>query len=131
MDEDTEKIVADVVKGVAPVIGSALATAVVGEVLEKLSELVVSNVNESDMSGDKEVHPTKEDSSLQKGEANADRNNAALAKDEVSAQSGSIDAAETEAKASTSEATAAEAGASAVRTKAGASDIETKALKMM
>ena len=131
MDEDTEKIVADVVKGVAPVIGSALATAVVGEVLEKLSELVVSNVNESDMSGDKEVHPTKEDSSLQKGEANADRNSAALAKDEVSAQSGSIDAAETEAKASTSEATAAEAGASAVRTKAGASDIETKALKMM
>ena len=131
MEEDTKKIVADVVKGVAPVIGSALATAVVGEVLEKLSELVVSNVNESDMSGDKEVHPTKEDSSLQKGEANADRNNAALAKDEVSAQSGSIDAAETEAKASTSEATAAEAGASAVRTKAGASDIETKALKMM
>ena len=131
MDEDTEKIVADVVKGVAPVIGSALATAVVGEVLEKLSELVVSNVNESDMSGDKEMHPTKDDASIQKGEANADRNNAALAKDEVSAQSGSIDAAETEARASTSEATAAEAGASAVRTKAGASDIETKALKMM
>ena len=131
MEEDTEKIVADVVKGVAPLIGSALAVAIVGEVLEKLSELVVTNVNESDMSGDKELHPTKEDSSLQKGEANADRNNAALAKDDVNGQKGSVDAAETEAKANTAEATALESGASAVRTKAGASDIETKALKMM
>ena len=131
MEKSTEQIVSSVVKDVMPAIGSAMAMAVVGEVLAKLSELVVTNVEESDLTGNKELHPTKEDSSLQKGEANAERNNASLAKDEVSGQKGEVDAAETEAKAATGEATASESGASAVRTKAGASDIETKGLKMM
>ena len=105
--------------------------ALVGKVMEKAKELSVTNQRTSSVSGERGLHPTKEDASLQKGEANTTRNNAAPAKDDVSAQKGSVGAAQTDARANTSEATASEAGATAVRTKAGASDIETKALKMM
>lgn len=105
--------------------------AVVGKVMEKVKVLSVTNRRVSSVTGERGMHPTKDDASLQKGEANTTRNNAALAKDDVCAQKGTVGAAQTDAKANISEATASEAGATAVRTKAGASDIETKALKMM
>ena len=125
------EIVEKVVAGVMPVIASAAMSFLVAEVVEALMQAVVTNVRESTLAGDDELHPTKHDASMEKNETSASSKEESLAHDDVSAQKGEVDAAETEAKAATGEATATESGASAVRTKAGASDIETKALKMM
>jgi len=128
---DNKEIVKKVVAAVTPIIGSAVMGALVGEIVSKIAELAVSNVHESDVTGDKELHPTDDEASLKKDQASGAENNGALAHDDVDAQKGGLKADELEADASTQEATALESGASAVRTKAGASDIEGKALKIM
>lgn len=127
LDPETEECIK---KLVTPLITSIGAGAVTGIAAAVISKLIVTNVKESDVSGDKNLKPTEAETTVSKTETAASETEGKLSKDGVSAQQGDIKANETEAKASTAEATAAENGAQAVRTKAGASDIEAKALKI-
>ena len=127
LDPETEERIK---KLVTPLITSIGAGAVTGIAAAVISKLIVTNVKESDVSGDKNLKPTEAETTVSKSETAASETEGKLSKDGVSAQQGDIKANETEAKASTAEATAAENGAQAVRTKAGASDIEAKALKI-
>lgn len=127
MTPDTETAIQTLV---APIVGSVLAASLAAAAVDLIAKLVVTNVKESDVSGDRDLKPTEQKTAVSKSEAAASETEGKLSKDGVSGQDGSIKANETEAKASTGEATAAEAGAQAMRTKAGAADIETKALKM-
>ena len=133
MDEgpNAEEVANEISDLIGPIITSAGMTMVVGAALSAVAKLTATNQHHSDVTGDHDIHPTKQETELQKNEATGSSTDESLAHDDVSAQKGEVDAAETEAKAATGEATATESGASAVRTKAGASDIETKALKMM
>lgn len=128
---DVQAVAECVAAKVMPMITTMAMTAVVGEVLKEVAMVTATNQHHSDVTGDHDIHPTKQETELQKNETTASSTDESMAHDDVSAQKGEVDAAETEGKAATGEATAAESGASAVRTKAGASDIETKALKMM
>ncbi|MBO4520673.1 MAG: hypothetical protein J5787_05650 [Alphaproteobacteria bacterium] len=127
LDDNTQKKIKDLI---TPIITSMGAAALTAAAVAVISELVVTNVKEEDVTGDRNLKPTEQDTTVSKSEAAASETEGKLSKDGVSAQDGNIKAAETEAKASTGEATAAESGAQAVRTKAGASDIEVKALKI-
>lgn len=127
MTPETEKSIQDVVR---PLIKSFAVTGAVAAASAILAKLLVTNVKESDLTGDKELKPTEDETTISKVETAASETEGKLAKDGVSAQDASVKALETEAKAATGEATAAESGAQALRTKAGASDIEVKALKM-
>lgn len=128
---DAKALGAEVMKAIAPIIASAGMSMLVGEVLSAVQKLTATNQHHSDMTGDHDIHPTKQETTGQRNDTSASGTDESLAHDDVSSQKGEIDAAETEGKAATGEATATESGASAVRTKAGASDIETKAMKMM
>ena len=128
---DVKAVGDKVMKAVTPIIASAAASALVGDVLSVVLKVTATNRHHSDMTGDHDIHPTKQETTGQRNDTSASGTDESLAHDDVSAQKGEVDAAETEGKAATGEATATESGASAVRTKAGASDIETKALKMM
>ena len=122
---DTEKAIQEVVR---PIVMSAGAFALVAAVGAVISKLVVTNIKESGLTGDKEMKPTEDTMTVSKVETAATETEGQLSKDGVAAQDGSVKAAENEAKAATGE--AAESGATALRTKAGASDIEAKALKI-
>ena len=126
-----EEVANDISEMIAPVIESAAMGAMVSLAVTAIAKVAATNRHYSDITGDHDIHPTKQETELQKNEATGSSTDESLAHDDVSAQKGEVDAAETEGKAATGEATATESGASAVRTKAGASDIETKALKMM
>jgi hypothetical protein len=127
LDEKTTAMIKDTV---APIITSALAVALVGVVGAVLLDLVVTNYKSSDLTGDKEMHPTKDDVTASKVDASASETDAALSKDEAKGNNGDLSANSTDAAAMDNEAKALEGGAAAARTKAGAADIETKALKM-
>ena len=130
-EPDANEIAESVVSAMAPVLGSAAIGMLVTEAMSAIAKLTATNQHHSDVTGDHDIHPTKQETELQKNETTGSSTDESLAHDDVSAQKGEVAAAETEGKAATGEATATESGASAVRTKAGASDIETKALKMM
>lgn len=98
--------------------------------LMALSATTSTNIHRSDVTGDKKMSPTNEETNLQESKHEGAKTEATLSQDEVVAQKGKVDAAETNAKASTTEATASESGAQAMKTKAGACDIQTKAMKM-
>jgi hypothetical protein len=115
---------------VAPIVGSALSAALVGAATAVISKLVVTNVQQSDLTGEKGMHPTKNDTSISKTEASAKDNDASLAKDGVKAKDGDLSAAQTDAKAMTTDAKALDSGASAAQPKAGALDVKTKGLVM-
>ena len=121
---------AEIEKAVMPVITSVTTSLAVGAITEAVKMFAATNIHESDLTGDRNLKPTEQDTTVSKSEAAASETEGKLSKDGVSAQDGNIKAAETEAKASSGEATAAESGAQALRTKAGASDIEVKALKI-
>ena len=126
-----DKKTADQIKEiVTPIITSAATTALVGAAGALVMKLLVTNYKSSDLTGDKEMHPTTDEMNMSKVETSAKDTDASLGKDEVTAKDGDLSAARTDAAAGNTEATAAESGASAARTKAGAADIETKALKM-
>jgi len=127
MDAETEKMIKE---AVAPIVGSAMAAAVVGAATAILMKLAVTNIHESDITGEKEMHPTKDEVDMSKVEATAKDTDASLAKDTMAAKDGDLSAAKTDATAMDTEATALDSGATAARTKAGAADIETKAFKM-
>jgi hypothetical protein len=115
---------------VAPLIVSAGITAAVAFATGAIAMLVGTNIKTSDMTGDEEIVPTKDETSISKVDTAANETDGKLSQQEVSGAEGAVKADETEARALTGEATASEAGATAVRTKVGASDIEVKALKM-
>jgi hypothetical protein len=115
---------------VAPLIVSAGITAAVALVAGGIAMLIGTNIKTSDMTGDSEIVPTKDETSISKVDTAASETDGRLSQQEVAGAEGAVKADETEARALTGEATASEAGATAVRTKAGASDIEVKALKM-
>ena len=128
---DAKAVGVEVVKAIAPIVASAGMSMLVGEAMSAVLKLTATNQHHSDLTGDHDIHATKQETTGQRNDTSASGTDESLAHDDVSAQKGEVDAAETEGKAATGEATATESGASAVRTKAGASDIETKALKMM
>jgi hypothetical protein len=115
---------------VTPIVTSTLSVALVGAAMTILSKVVVTNFKESGLTGDTELKPTDNETTISKAEVAGSEAEGKLAQDKVAGTEGEVKANETEARALTGEATAAESGASALRTKAGASDIETKALKM-
>ena len=127
LDPETEASIKKLVTPLITSIGAGVVTAIAAAVISKLA---VTNIHESDVSGDKNLKPSETETTVSKAETAASETEGKLSKDGVSAQEGDIKANETEAKASTGEATAAENGAQALRTKAGASDIEAKALKI-
>ncbi|MDR1030428.1 MAG: hypothetical protein LBL76_06100 [Treponema sp.] len=127
LDQETKDTIKELV---APIVGSALSAALVGAAMAVISKLVVTNVQESDLTGEKGVHPTKDDTSINKTDASAKDNEASLAKDGVKAKDGDLSAAQTDAKAMTSDAKALDSGASAAQPKAGALDVKTKGLVM-
>ena len=133
MDEgpNAEEVANEISDLIGPIITSAGMSVLVGAALSAVAKLTATNQHHSDITGDHDIHPTKQETELQKNEAAGSNTKQSMAQDDVSAQKGKVNAAETNAKAATGEATATESGATAVRTKAGASDIETKALKMM
>jgi hypothetical protein len=129
MEVDKE-LTAKIQKAVGPIVGCAAAAMAVGAAMAIISKLLVTNVHESNLTGDTNLQPTKNDTAMSKVEASAKDTDASLAKDEVTAKDGDLSAAKTDAAASNGEATAMDGGATAARTKAGAADIETNALKM-
>jgi FlaG/FlaF family flagellin (archaellin) len=127
VDKETK---AEILGLVGPIITSVAMEAIVVTLTAVTASLVVTNYKKSNLTGDTEMHPTKDEVALSKSEAAASETEGTLAQDTVAGVNGEVKASETEARAMTSEATAADSGASALRTKVGASDIETKALKM-
>ena len=127
LDEKTKDMIKDIA---GPIVTSAASMALVAGLTSLIESLVVTNYTSSDLTGNKEIHPTEDNTSISKVEATAKDTDASLAKDELKVKDGDLSAAKTDANALTTEATAAESGAAAARTKAGAADIETKALKM-
>jgi hypothetical protein len=127
LDPDME---AAIKTDVEPLITSAGITAAVAFATGVIAMLVGTNIKTSDMAGDEEIVPTKDETSISKVDTAAEETDGKLSQDGVSGAEGEVKADETAAVAVTEEATASEAGATAVRTKAGASDIEVKALKM-
>jgi len=113
-----------------PMITSAAMTALVGGAMALISQLVVTNFKESDVTGDKGMHPTTDEANMSKVDAGAQSTDGALMKDKVSGMDGDVAGNKNEAGLMADEASAMDMGATAVRTKAGASDIETKLLKM-
>lgn len=127
MDKDTQQMIEDVVEVIG---GSALAMAVTAAAGKIISSLVVTDVEETNLAGKKELHPTQDSTSVSKTDVAASETEGKIDQQGVAAQSGEVKASNTEAAAQTGDATALESGAIAARTKAGAADIETKALKM-
>ena len=125
-----DKTTSMIKKAVTPIVVSATTATIVGAAFIAIKYLTATNYKQSDLTGDKGLHPTKNDTIVSKTEATAKDTDASLAKDEVKAKDGDLSAAKTDGNAMTTEATALESGAAAARTKAGAADIETKALKM-
>ena len=117
-------------KGVTPLIMSLGTAALVSAATGVIKKLVTTNYKSSDLTGDKEIKPTEDETVISKVETTAKDTDASLAKDEVKAKDGDLSAVKTDATAADTEATALDSGAAAARTKAGAADIETKALKM-
>jgi predicted lipoprotein with Yx(FWY)xxD motif len=127
LDKETSDTIKELV---APIVGSALSVALVGAAMAIISKLVVTNYQESDLTGEKGMHPTQNDTSISKTETSAKDNEASLAKDGLKAKDGDLSAAQTDAKALTTDAKALDSGASAVQPKAGALDVKTKGLVM-
>jgi hypothetical protein len=114
----------------APIVTSVLAGALVGAAAAGIAKYAATNYKKSGLTGDTEIHPTKDDTSISKSETSAKDNEASLAKDGVKANDGDLSAAQTDAKALTSDAKALDSGASAAQPKAGALDVKTKGLVM-
>jgi hypothetical protein len=127
MDAKTEQ---SIKARIGPVIGTAVGELALGGVGMAILKLLALNIKTSSMAGDTEMHPTKNDTTINKTEASAKDNDASLAKDEVKAKDGDLSAAQTDAKALTTEAKALDSGASAAQPKAGALDVKTKGLVM-
>ena len=127
LDEETKKSIKE---SVAPIITSLGTAALVAAAVGVVKAITVTNYKRSDLTGDKEMHPTKDEANISAVETSAKDTDASLAKDEVKAKDGDLSAVSTDAAAADTEATALEGGAAAARTKAGAADIETKGLKM-
>jgi hypothetical protein len=125
-----EKAAEKITKIMMPIIVSVGASAAVAGAIAIISQLVVTNYKRSDLTGEKGMHPTQDDTSISKTEASAKDNDASLAKDGVKAKDGDLSAAQTDAKALTSDAKALDSGASAAQPKAGALDVKTKGLVM-
>jgi hypothetical protein len=127
LDENTTQLIQEIVE---PIVISALAVSVVGAVAAGIAQYIGTNYKESNLTGDTDMHPTKNDTTINKTEASAKDNDASLAKDGVKAKDGDLSAAQTDAKASTTDAKALDSGASAAQPKAGALDVKTKGLVM-
>ena len=127
MDKETQESIEEAVGIIA---GSALAMGLVAAASKIVASLVVTDVEEKNLTGTKELHPTQDSTTASKADIAASEKEGKIDQKGVAAQSGEVKASNTDAAAQTGEAKAADSGASALRTKAGASDIETKALKM-
>jgi hypothetical protein len=127
LDKKTEHEILELVE---PIIKSVAVGAAVATLASVISALIVTNYKSSSLTGDTEMHPTKNDTAINKTEASAKDNDASLAKDEVKAKDGDLSAAQTDAKAMTTDAKAMDSGASAAQPKAGALDVKTKGMVM-
>ncbi|MCQ2379711.1 MAG: hypothetical protein MJ025_02145 [Victivallaceae bacterium] len=130
-EERTEKLVAVAQEEIRDLITSAAMQIVVAAVTGVIKNLSATNRKKSTVAGDSNLHPTKQDTSLQKNETSSGATKQSMAKDEVSAQNGAVEASSTNAKASKVDTEASNVKATASKTQAGAADIGTKGLKMM
>ena len=130
MNEEVKKYAAEAASLLGQLAASMVVVKGANAAMMALSVATTSNIHSSDVTGDKKMSPTNEETNLQESKHEGSKTEASLSQDEVAAQKGKVDATETNAKASTTEATAAESGAQAMKTKAGACDIQTKDMKM-
>jgi hypothetical protein len=128
MDMDA-KTKAAVIKEIAPIISSGVHFAVAAATAA-IVKFVGVNMKTSTMAGDTGLHPTENNTSINKTEASAKDNEASVAKDGLKAKDGDLSAAQTDAKAMTTDAKALDSGASAAQPKAGAAEIKTKGMVM-
>lgn len=129
-NENAGEYVALAIASLGKVAASLMLTKVVDAAHIVLTDVTTTNIHKNDVTGDKKMSPTNEETVLQESKQEGSKVDASLSQDEVAAQKGKVDACETNAKATTTEATAVDAGAQAMKTKAGACDIQTKAMKM-
>jgi len=104
----------------APMLTSAATTALVGAAMAAISKLVVTNFKQSDLTGDKEIHPTKDEANMSKTDVGAQGTDGTLMKDKVAGMDGTVAGNKDEAGLLTGEAKGMDGGATAMRTKAGA-----------
>ncbi|MDR1635934.1 MAG: hypothetical protein LBR93_01220 [Treponema sp.] len=119
-----------ILSATGPIIGSALAAALVGAAVTALLELIATNDETDTMVGKNGVHPTEQDTSLSKSDVAGSEVGGKLSDDSAKINSGDLEANRTQAQAQSAGANAANNGATAMITDAGASQIETKALNM-
>lgn len=98
--------------------------------LDALMNATSTSIEVTDITGKKELHPTKQNSELQRSDTNAVKTTASGANDSVSGQDGALEGNSTKATAAKQQTQASESGATALDTEAGATEIATKALKM-
>ncbi|MCQ2965479.1 MAG: hypothetical protein MJ250_01910 [Alphaproteobacteria bacterium] len=127
MDDKTKDAFKEMVMPLITGIGTTIA---VGAITSALTKYLVTNFEEKDVTGDREVKPTDTETTVNKAEVSGNETEGKLAKDGVNGTEGKIKANETKGIASTAEATAADAGAQALRTKAGAMEVKTKGLEI-
>lgn len=130
LEEKVKKYATKAASELGKLAASMIARKAANAALMALSDVTITNIHKSDVTGDKKMSPTNEETILQESKHEGSKIEATLSQDEVAAQKGKVDATETNAKASTTEATAVESGAQAMKTKAGACDIQTKGMKM-
>jgi hypothetical protein len=127
IDADTKEAIQEAVE---QIVASSAAFACAAAGTMAVAAMIVTNYKNHGVTGDTEVIPTSDETTISKTEVAAEETEGKLSQDKVSAAAAEVSAERTDALALDAEATASDNGATAVRTKAGASDIEVKALKM-
>ena len=114
----------------APLIGGVVASAAVIAAATAISKLLVTNVEEKTVTGDKELKPTDSETTVHKSEVSGAETEGKVAKEGVDGTNGKLEANETEGIAATEEATASKTGAKALKTEAGAMQVKTKGMEI-
>jgi hypothetical protein len=125
MEEKVQKSIEDVTEMIA---GSVLAQAVAGLAIATIKQLVVTDVEKSDVTGKKELHPTEDETSVSKVDTEATQTTGSVSEDKVAGMNGEVQADDTQADVLTTDAKATNTGASAVEPKAGALKTEVRGL---
>ncbi len=127
LSEEGKKQITDFAKGIASSVALSAAFAGAASIIETFTS---TNIHESDVTGDRNVQPTKDGTVLDEKNAKGNSNEAVGAKDDVRGQQGDVDASASHVNANENTANASDTGAIALNTNAGATEISTKALKM-
>ncbi len=127
LTEEGKKKIKDFAVSIAGSVGMTAAFMAAEKAIEIFT---TSNIHEQDVSGDRNVQPTKDGAVLDEKNAKGNSNEAVGAKDDVRGQQGDVDASASHVNANENTANASDTGAIALNTNAGATEISTKAMKM-